>query len=126
MATLIVIGIISTIAVAPSVLLIPLYFWTQRLARDTAAPRFAVRTANALLALGTLLTLVGLAGALYVVATPVPAEVEGAPSQRARALGEALSEAMNCGVLVVAVAAMLALWLLFGTWRWHWSLRGAK
>ena len=115
--------IVSTIAVAPGVLLIPLYFWAQWLARGNAAPRFAVRTANVLLALGALLTLVGLGGALSVVATPGPAEVEGAPSQKARALGEAISEAINCGALVVVVAATLALWLLFGTWRWHWAPR---
>ena len=110
--------LVVTIAFAPGVVFVPLFYWTRWLAVRTAAPRFALRTAHMFLALGTFAAFLGAAGGVGAL-TAVTGE-RGDASQRARALAEGISEAMNCGALVLLVAMILALWLLFGTWRWHW------
>ena len=106
-------------ALSPAVFLVPLVLWARWLRRRTGAPRFVVRVALALAALAAAVTLFGVVvsvRALLSAGADESAEAYG----KARALAEGISEAMNCGALAVVVALVLALWLLFGTWRWHW------
>jgi hypothetical protein len=111
--------LVITIAFAPGVFLVPLFYWTRWLARRIAAPRFVLRTAYTLVALGTFAALVGAVGGIRALTAVAGGDI----SESARHLAEGISEAMNGGALVVSVAMILALWLLFGTWRWHWRRR---
>ena len=46
------------------------------------------------------------------------------PSQRSHAFASAISEAMNSAAVVCGLTVMLTTpWLLFATWRYHWSVR---
>jgi len=45
------------------------------------------------------------------------------PSQKARALAEGISEAMNWSAFGLLIALVAALWLGFCTWRWRQGSR---
>lgn len=114
--------VVAAMALAPNVLLLPLFAWAQWVRRRTAAPRFAPWTAYALLAFGAVITMFGAVSLLAAGGSAGNGDADGA-SQRSRLLAEGISEAINCGALVVAVAVVTALWLLLGTWRWYWAVR---
>ena len=114
--------VIAAITLAPNLLLLPLLVWARWLRRRPVAPRFAAWAAYTLVALGTFITTFGVISTLLFTRRCVPGESEGA-SGRARVLAEGISEGMNNGVLDVLIALVTALWLLFGTWRWHWAVK---
>jgi hypothetical protein len=121
MASLVVLVMVLVIALTPAMLLLPLFAWARWLRRRAAVPRFVVGTSFALLAVGASVTLFGGAVASLQAETFRAVESgDGAPQERSRVLAEGISEAMNCGALGAVIASVLALWLLFGTWRWHW------
>jgi MFS family permease len=114
--------IVLVIALLPSVVILPLAAWARWLRRRTAEARLAAWIAYGLLMLAALLTAVGAASSTYGVITAVATDSAG-PSQKARVLAEGISAAMNCGALAIVVALGAVLWLLFASWRWHWSRR---
>lgn len=71
-----------------------------------------------------MVALVCAAASVHSVTLAAVGESDG-PAENARRLAEGISEALNCVALVGAVALVAALWLLFATWRWHWSRRPA-
>jgi hypothetical protein len=121
-ADLMLLAAIAVVTLAPNVLLLPLVAWARWLRRRPAAPRLAAWAAYALLAVGTFVTTLGAISTLASARTLSLATSDGA-STRARALAEGISAGMNSGALVVVIAVVAALWLLFGTWRWHWAVR---
>ena len=73
------------------------------------------------LALGALVTLTGPVVAVVGVLRATGGDVS--PADRRRILASGIAEAFYDGVLIVGLAVVVAAWLLFGTWRWHWSAR---
>lgn len=112
--------------IAPAAPLVPLFFWSRWLGRRTAAPRYGPWAAYVLLSLGALATITG--PVVAVVGVPRVTGSDISPVDRQRVLASGIAEAFYDGMLIVAVALVVALWLLFGTWRWHWTVRppGAK
>jgi nitric oxide reductase large subunit len=110
----VIVLVISVMAV-PVGSVIGMAFWTRRLGRQGAAPRSAVRAAQGLAAAAGLAVAIDLVG---ILATAVRLQ-SAAPSDRARTLGEGISEAMNLGALWLLVAVVGMLWLGFCTWRWR-------
>lgn len=117
-----VVLIVIALSLSPGGCLVPLFVWARWLRRTTAAPRFVTWISHTLLAVGAVLAIVGVVASLRAMSDVTNGKAHD-PSQKARALGEGISEAINCGALVILLAAALALWLLFGTWRWRWSAR---
>jgi biopolymer transport protein ExbB/TolQ len=74
-----------------------------------------VRTAYALVIIAGLAVTVDIVG---VMATVVRVG-SGFQSDKAKMLGEGISEAINFGFLGLLVAVIAALWLGFCTWRWR-------
>jgi hypothetical protein len=116
---LLVVAVVAAMALSPAALLVPLYLWARWLRRRTGVPRFVRGIAVLLAALAAAVALFGAVASVHALMGAVTGESVG-PLEKSRALAEGLSEAMNCGALAVVVAAVLALWLLFSTWRWHW------
>jgi hypothetical protein len=117
--------VVVAMALAPMLLLIPLFVWARWLRRVPTAPPFVARVSHTLVALGALATVFGTVGSVWVVTVSPPAESEGA-SQKARMLARGISEGINCGALAILVALAAGLWLAFGTWRWGRARRGAR
>jgi len=108
-----VLVLVVLLALAPVALLAPLFLWARSL-RRRGVHRVGVWTAYVLIAVGVLVTSFGVLFTVRVMAVP-PAPVD--PSQKARALAEGISEAMNCGAFVAMLAAAVAVWL--AVWRWR-------
>lgn len=102
----------------PVGLLAALFLWARWLRRRTAAHRYFVWAAYALLGAATLLFLSGF-GFVGVVFLSGPQD----GADKARQLAESISEAMNSGALAMTIGAATAVWLLVGTWRWRWSVK---
>jgi uncharacterized membrane protein YuzA (DUF378 family) len=84
----------------------------RRFGRNAAAPRFAVRVAYALAGLAGLAVAAGLV--LGVVSFAATADGKSAVvSDRARHLGEGISEVMNCSALGLVLAGLCAVWVSF-------------
>ncbi len=101
---------VLAIAMVPLAAIVPLALWARSL-RGRSAPRVAIAIAYAALALGVVITLLGAVAA----ERPLITALAGAntPVDRARALAEGISEAMNCSALAVILSIAAALWLLF-------------
>jgi hypothetical protein len=84
--------------------------------------RRALFVAVAAYAMMVIAALFAASGAVSTVAVIKVDDCTG-PTERSRMLAEGISEAINCGMLVLTIEIVAALWLLFATWRWHWSLR---
>ncbi|HEY8075218.1 MAG TPA: hypothetical protein VIF62_13935 [Labilithrix sp.] len=113
-----VVLVVLIVALAPTALVVTLFAWARWLRRRTAAHRFFVWAAYALLGASAALVVFGMcsvAGAFLSFGVDT--------SSKARALAEGISEAMNCGAMSLALDLFAALWLLAGTWRWRWSVK---
>jgi hypothetical protein len=110
---------LAALAFVAAALLLPLLLWERWLRRRTAAPRYAARLTEALLGLGALTMMFAMVSAVQALRV-VRAEAFESGAEKARVLAEAIAEAMNCGALLFLIALVVALWLLFATWRWHW------
>jgi hypothetical protein len=99
--------------------------WARWLPRRTATPLSVTRAVYVMLALGLggpLLIPPGTAvHTLFAVfAPPVPSDASG---DHARIVARAISESFFKGAFVWLGAVGLAtLWLLYATWRYHWSV----
>ena len=113
--------LVVVVFVAPAGPLVPLFFWARWLGRRTAAPRYGPWAAYVPLALGAVATLTGPVIAMVSVLRAAAGDIS--PADRRRALASGIAEAFYDSVLIVALAIVVALWLLFGTWRWHWTPR---
>jgi vacuolar-type H+-ATPase subunit I/STV1 len=72
--------------------------------------------AYALAILGAMAILFGI---IYGSFVGVGAVTSDGPTQKARALAEGISVAMNCGALGFLLGVIAALGLLFCAWRWR-------
>jgi len=97
-------------------------FWTRWLGRRSSVPRFAYRTSYGLVALAALAIAFGVIFGVVVGHGAVSGEGID-PSQKARALAEGISEAMNWSAFGLLIALVAALWLGFCTWRWRQGSR---
>jgi hypothetical protein len=105
---------LAILALPPASLLI-VWIWARRLRRSSKLPSFAIWVAYTLVALGSVVTLMGfVSGATAILTAP---HQPGDTSDKARALGEGISEVTNCGALGALFAALAAAWL--GFWRWR-------
>ena len=104
------------VLLAPPASVVGLILWARGLSKAPGTPPYAAWVAYGLAALGGLAVAAGLS--LGVVSTTSALNGEMVePSERARHLGEGISEAMNCGALGLLIAAIAAAWVLF--WRWR-------
>jgi hypothetical protein len=110
---------VGAIALAPLALLVPLIIWARWLRRRAGIPPFARKTGYGFLALAMSLT----AYAVVRVPFDLGSLAQAHTADKARILGSAIAEAMYDDVLTFAVAAVMALWLLFCTWRWFWAAK---
>jgi hypothetical protein len=97
---------------APLISVVALAAWARRLQKH-GAPRLATAIAFALIAISGFVTIGGCAGAAIHLTGGGGDE----PSQKARALAEGISEAMNCGALALVIASVAAAWMAFWAWR---------
>jgi hypothetical protein len=110
----------------PLAVLAGLFFWARWLPRRTAAPLKVSRPVFAALAVCSVALLSApLLGAGYMARLLyLPSAFDIDPSQRSHAFARAISEAMNSASVVCGLTVMLTTpWLLFATWRYHWSVR---
>jgi hypothetical protein len=103
---------------APLDALLALLLWARWLRRRTTAPRFVSWVSYVLLALAAVPAAAGLVAATLGVHHAMSHDIS--PADRQRVLASGIAEAFYDGVLTGALAAVVALWLLLGTWRWHW------
>jgi hypothetical protein len=89
------------------------WVWARWLARRMPAPRFVSRVAYALAGLSTLVLVLGVAYGAR--ALTVPATL--AATEKARALAEAISEAMNASAFAGLMTLATFAWLLVFTLR---------
>ncbi len=106
--------LIAVILLVPPASVASLAVWARRFGRRVGVPRFAAWVAYALVGLAGLTIATGLALGIVAAFGGLSDESAGT-SDRARRLGEGISEVMNCSVLGVALAGLCAGWLLF--WR---------
>jgi hypothetical protein len=104
---------VLAIALVPALVVMGLWFWARWLGRRAGAPRWAVFIAYVFVVLAAL-PVVG--GAVRIGARWGQDRGAGA---KARALAEAISEAMNCCSLGLFVAVAGMIWLAVCTWRWR-------
>ena len=103
------------VLLVPPLSVVGLAVWARRL-RKLGAPRVVIWVAYVLSAIVGLVIVTGYVGAVVAAGHPVAGgQVE--PSQKARALAEGISEAMNSGALALLIAVVAAGWL------WFWRLR---
>ena len=107
--------------VAPAGVLALLFFWARWLGHRTAAPRYGAWVAYVPLVLAVVATIAGTVGAVVGVLRAMAGDIS--PADRQRVLASGVAEAFYDGVLIVVLAVVVALWLLFGTWRWHWATK---
>jgi nicotinamide riboside transporter PnuC len=93
-----------------------LFAWAQWLRRNTSAPRFASRIAYVLVGLVLLMPL-GAVVMLYGTMSPESVDEFGRPHV------VTVDEDLSFVIEILAPVLLTALWLLFATWRWHWSAR---
>jgi hypothetical protein len=106
--------VVLVIALLPAASVIALGLWARWLRRRALVPRWAVSIAYGLVVLGALPFVVGAVWGWAVMGTKAAER-----GDKARMLGEGISEAMNCGSLGVMIAVIGLLWLGFCTWRWR-------
>jgi len=100
--------------------------WARWLPRGTAAPSRASRIANRLFTLGAVATLLApvVVFAYRYFITCVRRESRVDSWERACMVGRAFSAVGEVTSFVWLVMVVLtAGWLLFATWRYHWSVR---
>jgi biopolymer transport protein ExbB len=90
--------------------------WARSMQRRQSVPGFVIALAYGLAGLGTLAIAAGTISGIIVGTGPVSSEAVD-PSQKARALAEGVSEAMNCGALALLIALVAAVWLALWGWR---------
>jgi hypothetical protein len=111
--------LVSAIALAPAGLLAALVAWVRWLRRRTGAPRFVAFVAYAMMVLAVVFAV---SSAVSILVTMRLDDCKWA-TDRARMLANGIAEAIYGGALVLTIELVAALWLVFATWRWHWSLR---
>lgn len=112
-------GLVVLIAAVPAAFLVALFSWARWLRRQTSKPPYAPWAAYLLLTLAAVQAVRGLEGAAVAILRIVSRDISLADRQHVLASG--IAEAMYGGMLTVVVAAAVALWLLFFTWRSRWS-----
>ena len=118
----VVVVFVAILALAPTPFLGALIAWARLIRRRTATPPTAVWPAYALTGLGAVSSTVGVVAAVRSVTSGSLGEADGA-SGKARALGEAISWALNCGTAAIVASAVAGLWLLFATCRRRWKVK---
>jgi hypothetical protein len=107
--------LLVVVFVAPAGLLVPLFIWARWLGGRTGAPRYWPWAAYVPLTLGAVATLSGPVVAVVGVLRAMSRDTS--PVDRQRVLASGIAQAFYDGVLIVALTVVVALWLLFGTWR---------
>jgi hypothetical protein len=90
--------------------------WARQLGRQTKVPRFASRVGYVLAILSALAIVFGIVSGFVVARSGLTLY---GPGEKARALAEGISEAMNCSALGFLFSVVAALWLLLCSWRWR-------
>jgi hypothetical protein len=111
----VVAGLLAAVTLGlPVLCVVALVLWARQL-ETRGARRFVTRVAYVSTALVAFLTLWGYVASVILAARAFGDRTES--SQKARALAEGISEAMNCEALALLVALVAAAWL--GFWRWR-------
>lgn len=113
---------LALVVIVPVGSVVSVWAWARWLARRATAPRFAVFVGYAFAMLSLLPMVLGVVYAIVAVVSvvrPGAGQDPAAPSQKARVLGEGISEAMNSAALGVVIALVGSGWLLFCTVRWR-------
>jgi Na+/proline symporter len=111
-------AIVAGILFVPAVSVVAVWLWARRLGRRPELPRFASWVGYVLATIGAAVVVVGVGSGLIRSLGAVSGEsVE--PSQKARALAEGISEAMNSGACGFLLAVVAAIWLGFCCWKWR-------
>jgi hypothetical protein len=103
------------ILLGPACSVVALVLGARSLSRRRA-PRVAVFVTLFLASIAGLVALAGYVAGVLLAVGPVRGE-QVDPSQKARALAEGISEAMNCGALALLIALIAIGWI--GFWRWR-------
>jgi hypothetical protein len=107
--------LVLLILLSPPCFVVALVLGARSLSRRRAPP-VAVFVTLFLASVAGLLALAGYVAGVLVAVGPVRGE-EVEPSQKARALAEGISEAMNCGAVALLIALIAAGWIGFWMWR---------
>ena len=102
----------AAIFTVPAISVVGVWLGARRLHRRAEVPRFVASVGYALAAGAGLIIVGGSVSGVLRSMGAVSSEIDG-PSQKARLLGENISEAMNCGALGFLVAVVGAVWLGF-------------
>jgi len=113
-------AIVAGILFVPAVSVVAVWFWARRLGKRPELPRFASWVGYVLATIGAAFVAVGVVFGFFRALGAVSEDQPGV-SQKARALAEGISEAMNCGACGFLLAALAALWL--GVCSLKWRLR---
>lgn len=108
--------LIVAILGVPLLSIVGVWLGARRLRRRTDVPRFVPRVAYVFATVSALVIVVGTVAGVLRSMGSASSESDG-PSQKARVLGEGISEAMNCGALGFLGAVVGAMWL--GLWAWR-------
>ena len=114
-------AIFIALGLAPGGLLGALWLWARWLRRRTAAPPVISFAAYLVLGVG-----VGtaVAGPGMAIILGVPAINRAASAvDRQRLLAGLVAEVFYDQALTALLVVVVALWLTFATWRWHWAAR---
>jgi hypothetical protein len=106
----------ATIFTVPAFSVLGVWLGARSLSRRSGVPRLVPRVAYTFAAGAGLIVIGGSVSGVLRSMGAVSGD-SGGPSQKARMLGEGISEAMNCGALGFLVAVVGAMWLGFWAWR---------
>jgi hypothetical protein len=108
----------AAILAVPSVLLA---LWARWLGRRPAAPRFVRWLPYVFLVVWAAASIITIVVAIWSFGAVSGDDTD--PGTKARQLANGISYAFYCTRAEVGALAAGALYLLFGTWRYHWSVR---
>ncbi len=111
--------VLVVVLLLPPAAVIALVLRTRRLSKASLLPRVAAWVAYALAALGALVIGAGTGSCVALETVGLRGERID-PSQKARVLGEAISELLNCSALGLLVASVGGVWVFF------WALRSRR
>jgi hypothetical protein len=108
--------LVAALLLVPPASLVGVVLWARSLKRTQRAPKFAAHVAYGVAVVGVL-AIVGGLGLGFSSSTSAVTGDTVQPSEKARHLAEAISDAMNCEAFGVLLSGIAAGWLLF--WRWR-------
>jgi len=109
-------ALVALIFLVPPASVIGVWIWALRISGRPEVPDFVSRVAYALVILGTLVIVFGI---VYGSLVGIDAVTSDDTKQKASALAEGISVAMNSSALALLLTVVAALRLSFCTWRWR-------